>query len=152
MANRGPAGVVAASHHSPAPARGDRLARTLPLLLRYAVAGGLTYAIYLGAFIVALQLVDRYFVAICIAQVVAIAFAFPVYRNRVFRADGPLARQFVAFLGVWWVGAALSLAGVPLLVETTALGPLPAQLVVLVGVVGFSFLGHRRLTFGQSSR
>lgn len=151
MANRGPAGVVAASRLAHDVRQRDRLARTLPLLIRYGVAGGLTYVIYLGAFVVSMQVVDRYFLAICVAQVVAIAFAFPVYRNQVFRAEGPLTRQFAGFLGVWWMGAACSLAGVPLLVETTSLRPLTAQLVVLLVVVGFSFLGHRRLTFGQAS-
>ena len=109
----------------------------------------LTYVVYLSAFVVAMATVDRYFLAICFAQVAAIAFAFPVYRRRVFRAEGSLRRQFVAFLGVWWSGAAMSLLGVPLLVETSPLGPLAAQVVVLLVVGAFSFFGHRRLTFRQ---
>ena len=73
--------------------------------------------------------------------------AAPTYRAQVFRSDGRILPQFATFLGVWWTGVAMSFVGVPLLVEGAGLRPLPAQVIVLVGVVTMSFLSHRGLTF-----
>ncbi|MBT9255913.1 GtrA family protein [Phycicoccus sp. MAQZ13P-2] len=119
----------------------------LPVVVRYAVVGGVTQAVYLSTLAGGLAVGAHYLVALVVAQLVAMAFAFPAYRGQVFRADGPLRRQLVAFVGVWWTGAALSLGGVPALVELGHLPPLPAQLLVLVLVVGLSFVGHLRVTF-----
>ncbi|MBM6400936.1 GtrA family protein [Phycicoccus sonneratiae] len=119
----------------------------LPVVVRYGVVGGVTQVVYLSVLGAALALGAHYLVGLAAAQLSAIAFAFPAYRGLVFAAEGPLGRQFATFLGVWWTGAALSLVGVPLCVEAFGLHPFVAQLLVLVVVVGFSFLGHLRVTF-----
>ncbi|HMM95763.1 GtrA family protein [Phycicoccus sp.] len=127
-----------------------RLRRTwavLPVVVRYGVVGGVTQVVYLSVLGGSLLVGAHYLLALAAAQLCAMAFAFPAYRGLVFRAGGPLGRQVVAFLGVWWTGAAMSLVGVPLCVEALGLRPFVAQLLVLVGVVGFSFLGHLRVTF-----
>ena len=125
---------------------------TLPTVVRYGLAGGATQVIYLSTMFSALFVGVHYVAALLLAQVAAICFAFPVYRNRVFVAKGSLLRQLGTFLGVWWTGAAMSLLGVPALVEVAGLQPMTAQLLVLVVVVVASYLGHRTMTFRRPSR
>lgn len=122
---------------------------SLPVVVRYGVAGLGTQGVYLTALWLALVGGMHYVLAISVAQVTAMAFAFPTYRSKVFEQRGSIPRQFVAFVGVWWTGAAMSFIGVPVLVESLGMHPLPAQLCVLVVVVVSSFLAHRRLTFGD---
>jgi putative flippase GtrA len=75
-----------------------------------------------------------------------------VYRQHVFVGQGSLRRQFLAFLGIWWAGAAMSFIGVPALVEGFGIKPFVAQLLVFIPVFTFSFLGHLGLTFRRSGR
>ena len=124
--------------------RGDGL---VPTLVRYALTGALTQVVYLSLIAAGLALGVHYMVAIVVAQSVVLAFVFPIYRRRVFRSTGPVLPQLLTFLGVWGVGAAMSLVGVPLLVELAGIPPFPAQLVVLVVIFVFSFLSHHRVTF-----
>lgn len=132
--------------------RGRRRWATLPVVVRYGVVGGLTQVVYLSVLGATLALGAHYLLALAAAQVSAIAFAFPAYRGLVFDATGPLGRQLATFLGIWWTGAAMSLVGVPLCVEALGLQPFVAQLLVLVAVVTFSFLGHLRVTFRPRPR
>lgn len=117
------------------------------MVVRYGLAGGVTQIVYLSVLTVTLAIGWHYLAGMALAQVGAIAFAFPTYRAQVFRSDGRILPQFATFLGVWWTGVAMSFVGVPLLVEGAGLRPLPAQIIVLVGVVTMSFLSHRGLTF-----
>ena len=119
------------------------------VLARYAASGALTQVVYLSLIALALAAGVHYMAAIVIAQAICLCFVFPLYRRRVFRSTGPVLRQFVTFLGVWSVGAAMSLVGVPLLVELVGMPPFVAQLVVLVVIFLFSFLSHHRVTFRQ---
>ena len=123
------------------------LLSSLRTLLRYGLAGGTTQAIYLSVLVVLLRQDLHYAVCLTAAQVVAITFAFPVYRRHVFRAFGPIRRQLLTFLSVWWTGAAISLVGVPFLVEIWGLEPFVAQLFALVPVFFLSFAGHLKLSF-----
>lgn len=120
---------------------------SLPVVVRYGLAGIVTQIVYLSVLTATLGLGWHYMLCIAVAQVCAISYAFPTYRARVFCSDGRVAPQLVKFLGVWWTGAAMSFVGVPILVEVFDVSPLPAQLLVLVGVVTMSFLGHRGFTF-----
>ena len=119
----------------------------LRVLLRYALGGAASQVVYLCLIAVAIGLGAHYLVAIILAQAIVLLFTFPIYRRRVFRSSGPVLTQFATFLGVWLVGAAMSLVGVPLLVELGEMRPLPAQVVVLVVIFVFSFLTHRKVTF-----
>lgn len=134
---------------APTPTRSRRGAALLSTLARYLLTGVLTQMVYLSLIAAALGLGAHYLVAIVMAQCAVLAFVFPLYRRRVFRADGPVRPQVMTFLAVWGTGAAMSLAGVPLLVETTGLPPLTAQLVVLVFIFMFSFFSHHTVTFRQ---
>lgn len=131
------------------PVPGARSDGTLRTLVRYTLTGVLTQVVYLSLIALALLLGAHYLVAIVVAQAVALSFVFPVYRRRVFRSTGPVLPQLVTFLGVWGVGAAMSLIGVPLLVELGGVPPFPAQLVVLAVIFVFSFVSHHRVTFRQ---
>ena len=117
------------------------------VLVRYAFSGALTQVVYLSLIAIALVAGVHYMAAIVIAQAICLCFVFPLYRRRVFRSTGPVLRQLVTFLGVWSIGAAMSLVGVPLLVELFGMRPFIAQLVVLVVIFAFSFLSHHRVTF-----
>ena len=128
------------------PTRSDGV---LWVLARYAASGALTQVVYLSLIALALAAGVHYMAAIVIAQAICLCFVFPLYRRRVFRSTGPVLRQLVTFLGVWSVGAAMSLVGVPLLVELVGMPPFVAQLVVLVVIFLFSFLSHHRVTFRQ---
>ena len=125
--------------------------RALPTIVRYGVAGGTTQVIYLGTMAAVLLAGAHYLAALLVAQLAAICFAFPTYRNLVFVAQGSVWRQLGTFLGIWWSGAAMSLVGVPALVEIANLSPLTAQLLVLAVVVVFSYLGHRKVTFRRAA-
>lgn len=121
---------------------------SLPLVVRYGVAGGLTQVVYLGTLGLALSGGVHYVVGMGVAHLVAMTFAFPVYRRRVFRdRESPLRRQLVAFLGVWWTGAAVSVVAVPLMVELLGVQPFTAQVLVLVVVATASFVTHYGVTF-----
>jgi putative flippase GtrA len=119
----------------------------LPVAVRFGLAGAGTQVVYIGTVGAALAAGVHYVLALVAAQVCAIGFAFPVYRSRVFGSQGPVGPQLLAFLGVWWVGVAASFIGVPLLVETGGVHPLLAQLVVMVLVALWGFLGHSRISF-----
>jgi putative flippase GtrA len=119
----------------------------LPVVMRYALAAGVTQVLYLTALALGLAAELPYVAAIAVAQVIAIAYAFPVYRRQVFDVRGEISRQFATFLGVWWSGAAMSFVGVPLLVELAHLGPFTAQVLVLLAVFSYTFAAHAGLTF-----
>ncbi|WP_377643923.1 GtrA family protein [Oryzobacter terrae] len=121
----------------------------LPMMVRFGVVGGAAQVVYLVALVAALATGIHYLLAVVAAQVVTIAFAFPMHKYLVFRSDGPIRRQFLMFLGVWWTGAAASFLGVLLLVEVVGLDPLPAQLVVMVLIAVWSFVANSRLSFAR---
>lgn len=120
-----------------------------PLVVRFGLVGGAAQVVYLGALIPALATGMHYLLAVVTAQVVTIAFAFPMHKYLVFRSDGPIRRQFLMFLGVWWTGAVASFLGVLVLVEVVGLAPLPAQLVVMVLIAAWSFVANHRISFAR---
>jgi putative flippase GtrA len=123
---------------------------SMPTVVRYGLAGGTTQVVYLSVLGGALAADLYYMAAVALAQVVAICYAFPVYRRHVFVAVGPLPKQFLTFMGIWWTGAVMSFVGVPALVEGFGIAPFIAQLIVFIPVFTFSFLGHLRVTFKPS--
>jgi putative flippase GtrA len=125
----------------------SRFWQSCPTVLRYAVAGGSTQVVYLSVLAAALATGLYYMFSLLLAQILAISYAFPVYRRYVFVARGPIARQFLTFIGIWWTGAVMSFVGVPLLVEGLGVRPFLAQLLVFIPVFTFSFLGHFKVTF-----
>lgn len=147
MAQRTLPGLV--GRHAGRPSLGRRWSTT-PTLIRFAVVGATVQLIYLGSLIALLAMSIHYVPALLVAQVIAIAFAFPTYRVHVFEGTGPWRSQLVRFAGIWWSGAAASLVGVPLLVEFLRLPPVLAQVIVVVCVAALTFVAHQRLTFRRS--
>lgn len=119
--------------------------------LRYYAVAALVALGYLGVYGLVLVLGGPYPLAIAVAQVVTIAWAFPVYRAFVFRWPGTLLSAFPRFLAVWAGGLIAGVVATPLLVELAHVPPFPAQVITLVAVSAASFLLHRVFTFRRRS-
>ena len=113
---------------------------------RYYVVAALVAAGYLGLYALLLATHLHYYLAIVIAQVVTIVWAFPFYRRFVFRT-APASGDFVRFLGVWAGGAIAGFVLTPVLVEFFAVPPFWAQLATMILVSLASFVSHAMFTF-----
>lgn len=133
------------------PSHTARLRGSIFQLVRYFGVAGSLALFYLAAYALGLALGWHYFVAILVAQVVAIMVAFPVYRVFVFRSKGPIAIDFVRFLSVWATGAIAGIIVTPLLVELIGIDPLWAQIVAVLLVSVGSFLAHRFFSFRSAT-
>lgn len=118
---------------------------------RYLVVAGMTSLTYLGLVGGGLRLGLHYIVAILVAQVLTISFAFPAYRHWVFAPGARWTTDFARFLSVWSTGAVAGLIMTPLLVELAGWQPMWAQVFALVVVSVGSYLSHRFFTFRPSS-
>jgi putative flippase GtrA len=118
-------------------------------LFRYGVSAGSVALLYILVYGAGLQLGLYYFVAILIAQVIAISVAFPLYRAFVFASTGPIRSDFAKFLGVWSGGAIAGLIATPILVELFGVNPFWAQVFSILVISVASFLAHRIFTFGR---
>lgn len=115
--------------------------------MRYYLVAGLVAVGYLAVYALCLQLGIHYYLGIAIAQVITIAWAFPLYRRVVFRWEGLWWRAFPRFLSVWAGGMIAGFVGTPLLVELLGVPPFWAQAIMMVVVSLASFLLHRIFTF-----
>lgn len=119
--------------------------------VRYLLCGSAVALIYLGTF-TGLELTAPrwgYVAWFSVAQVVAISVAFPLYRTWVFASRGSLRADALRFGGVWGTSLVLSAISLPLLVELVGLDPAVAQLLAVVCSAGWSYVGHRFVTFRQ---
>lgn len=89
----------------------------------------------------------HYMVAILVAQVITICTAFWFYRGFVFRSKGTVWGDFLRFLSIWMTGAIAGIIGTPLLVEFLHIDPVIAQILAIIIVAVFSFLGHTFFSF-----
>jgi putative flippase GtrA len=115
--------------------------------LRYGFSAGGVAVLYVFVYWAGLQFGLHYFLAILIAQVVAIAVAFPVYRSFVFESRGSLTSDFLRFLSVWVGGAIAGIVATPVLVEIFGVDPFWAQVAAILVISVASFLSHRFFTF-----
>jgi putative flippase GtrA len=115
--------------------------------VRYLLVAGSVALAYLGLVALCLSFLLPYMLAIAIAQVITISFAFPLYRKLIFRATEPPLRGFLRFLSVWAGGLVAGFIATPLLVELTAIPPLAAQVLAVTIVSCASFLGHKFFSF-----
>lgn len=115
--------------------------------IRYLVVAGSVSLWYLIVLWVTLQFGVFYMIAIFVAQAVAIATGFPLYRTLVFESKGGMWGDFVRFLTVWGTGAIAGIVGTPFLVEVFGANPFWAQVGVIVVVAVASYLGHRFFSF-----
>jgi putative flippase GtrA len=129
------------------PATGSGLRKLAAEAIRYYAVAGLVALGYLAVYGGLLALGVHYYLAIAIAQVITIAWAFPLYRRVVFRWEGPWYRAFPRFVGVWGGGMIAGFVATPLLVELAHVPPFWAQLITMVVVSVASYLLHRVVTF-----
>lgn len=92
----------------------------------------------------------HYLLALGIAQVVCLCFAYTTYKLGVFRTRGNTAREFGAFSGFYLFIYALNWAALPLLVTGAGIPPALAQLAFTLCTVVGSWFWHTRVTFRDS--
>ena len=118
--------------------------------VRYVLAGGLSSAVYYGAF-TGLWLGGReripYLLVAVVANLFTAVVGYPVNRLVVFRAAGPWLAGFLRFyaLSVW--ALLFTLGGLPLLVEVGRLNVLPAQAIVIAVAAVLNYQISRRWVF-----
>jgi putative flippase GtrA len=121
--------------------------------LRFLMVGGVNTAFGLAFYPLLLwavpPLATHYMVALGIAQLVCLCFAFTTYKLAVFRTRGNLLREFGTFASFYLANYAANWAALPLLVELCGVPPIIAQTgFTLVLIVG-SWFWHNRVTFRE---
>lgn len=122
--------------------------------LRFLIAGAANTAMGLSFYPLLLWAVPffrtHYMVALGIAQVVCLCFAYATYKFGVFRTQGNVAREFGAFSGFYLFNYAANWAILPLLVEAGRMHPSAVQLGFNLLVIVGSWFWHSRVTFRGS--
>jgi putative flippase GtrA len=117
---------------------------------RYLLVGGSTSVVYFGLFWLGWHLLQGtvpYLGVTAMANFGTALLAYPAYRTFVFGADTTWLRGFWKFYAVYSVGLAVSLVGMPLLIEVLGVPVLLAQAVLIIVVPLASYLLHRFWTF-----
>lgn len=120
--------------------------------LRYVLAGGLNTLFGLSIFPLIRWAVPylqvHYQIALVVAQVISLCFAYATYKLAVFRTPGGnVVREMGAFSSFYFIAAAVNWAALPFLVEHVGLGPNIAQTGFSVLLMVSSYFWHSRLTF-----
>ena len=90
---------------------------------------------------------SRYLVALVCAYVIAVLFAFVLYRFLVFQVRGHVLRDLGRFVTVYLAAFAVNLVVLPLLVELVHLPVLVAQAMIVFITSVMSWLGHKHFSF-----
>lgn len=119
--------------------------------LRFLVAGGINTVLGLSFYPALLWAVPlmraHYMVALGIAQVVCLCFAFTLHKFAVFRTRGHVWREFAHFASFYLFNYAVNWAALPLLVEGAAIPPAIAQTGFTLALIIGSYFWHSRVTF-----
>jgi putative flippase GtrA len=119
--------------------------------LRFLIAGALNTLVGLSFYPMLMWgvpgLHKHYMLALLIAQVLCLCFAFATYKVGVFRTHGNLAREFRNFSTYYLFNYAANWVALPLLVEFADLSPILAQFGFTLILIGGSWLWHSRVTF-----
>ena len=119
--------------------------------LRFALAGAANTAFGLSFYPALLWAVPllrtHYLVALGIAQVVCLCFAYATYKLGVFRTRGNFLREFSTFSSFYLFNYAANWAALPMLVEWGRIPPAIAQLGFNAVVIVGSYFWHSRVTF-----
>ncbi len=119
--------------------------------LRFALAGAANTAFGLSFYPALLWAVPllrtHYLVALGIAQVVCLCFAYATYKLGVFRTRGIFLREFSTFSSFYLFNYAVNWAALPMLVEWGRVPPAIAQLGFNAVVIVGSYFWHSRVTF-----
>jgi len=115
--------------------------------VRYLIVAGAVSLAYLAVVALFLAVGLPYMLAIVVTQVITICGAFPVYRKLIFRSKNPWLQDFPRFIGVWTGGIIGGFIATPLLVEVAGMKPFYAQVVSMVVIAVFGYLGHHFVSF-----
>jgi len=119
--------------------------------LRFAIAGAINTVVGVLFYPALLWLVPwlrvHYLVALGVAQVVCLLFAFAIYKLGVFRTHSNLWLEFRTFAAFYVVNYAANWALLPLFVERLHLHPAIAQTIFVIILIIGSYFWHSRLTF-----
>jgi putative flippase GtrA len=118
--------------------------------LRFLMVGGVNTAFGLACYPLLLWTVPlHYMVALGVAQVVCLCFAFTTYKLAVFRTRGNLLSEFGAFASFYLANYAANWLALPLLVEVGGVPPIAAQTGFTILVIVGSWYWHNRVTFRE---
>ncbi|TGX50465.1 GtrA family protein [Sphingomonas gei] len=124
--------------------------------LRFLIAGGVNTLVGLTFYPLLLWAMPpmrtHYLVALGIAQITCLLFAFTTYKYGVFRTRGNVVREFGTFSGFYLVNYAANWAVLPLLVEIVGVHPSVVQTGFTLIVIATSWLWHSRVTFRAAER
>ena len=119
--------------------------------IRFLAAGALNTAVGLAFYPLLLWSVPafrtHYLIALGIAQVACLLFAFATYKLGVFRTRGGAGREFALFSSYYMINYAANWAALPALVELGRIPPAIAQIGFTAAAVAGSWLWHSRVTF-----
>ncbi|WP_268249356.1 GtrA family protein [Planobispora rosea] len=130
--------------------------RTLPSVLRghrttYLVGGVMTMMLYLSFLALALPIFESsvpYIVLVAISHLLALVIVYPWYRLVVFRvSEGSWTSGFLRFYLVSSSFLAVSVIGLPILVEIMGVSVLAAQSLVIPMSTVLAYLINRSWTF-----
>jgi putative flippase GtrA len=132
-----------------------------PQLARYLAVGACNTLVGYGCFALLTMLLTPlmaygYVLASLLGNLVSITFAFLGYKWFVFRTDGNYFAEWLRCVGVYTTSMVLSAAALPFLVALIVRHQIGhstnaryiAGAIVLVFSIIFSFIGHRRISFG----
>ncbi|MDE8652348.1 GtrA family protein [Novosphingobium album (ex Liu et al. 2023)] len=119
---------------------------------RFLVAGGVNTVFGIAFYPALLWAVPtlrvHYMVALGVAQVVCLGFAFATHKFGVFRTRGTnWLREFGTFASFYLFNYAVNWAALPLLVELAGIPPVLAQTGFTLVLVATSWFWHSRVTF-----
>lgn len=122
--------------------------------IRFVIAGGFNTLFGLGMYPLLLWVSDtlhrHYMIALVVAQMLSLCFAFAVYKFTVFRTRHGSVGEFSRFLPFYLVNYAINWAALPLLVRLARLDPIVAQFVFSIILMISSYFWHSRITFRTS--
>lgn len=104
-----------------------------------------------AAFLVTVGQRWGYLVALVCAYVVAVLFAFVLYRFVVFRVRGHVMSDLWRFATVYISSLAVNLVLLPVLVELAHLPVLLAQALIVLVTSVMSWMGHKHYSFRRTS-
>jgi putative flippase GtrA len=94
---------------------------------------------------------QHYLAALACAYVVAVLFAFVLYRYVVFRVRGHLLADLWRFVTVYLSALAVNFVLLPVLVEIAHLRVLVAQALIVFVTSVMSWVGHKNYSFRRTS-
>ena len=121
--------------------------------LRFLIAGaintGFGLAIYPFLLWAFASLRTHYLVALGIAQILGVTFAYANYKIGVFQTKGRVRRELALFSSFYAVNYAANWIALPLLVEFGGIKPVIAQIGFNLLAMLAGYFWHSRVTFGH---